>query len=53
MVGTSLAMAPALLVAQGADFVDLDGPLLLAQDRTPPLRYKGAVVHPADRELWG
>jgi L-Ala-D/L-Glu epimerase len=53
MVGTSLAMAPALLVAQGADFVDLDGPLLLAKDRELGLRYDGAVVHPAERELWG
>jgi L-alanine-DL-glutamate epimerase-like enolase superfamily enzyme len=37
MVGSSLAMAPAVLVAQGADVVDLDGPLLLAEDRDPPL----------------
>ena len=41
MVATSLAMAPALLVAQGADFVDLDGPLLLARDRAPGLSYEG------------
>ena len=41
MVGTSLAMAPAVLLAQGADFVDLDGPLLLARDRTPGLTYRG------------
>jgi L-alanine-DL-glutamate epimerase-like enolase superfamily enzyme len=53
MVGTSLGMAPALLVAQGAGFTDLDGPLLLAQDRDRPLRYEGSVVHPAEADLWG
>ena len=53
MVGSSLAMAPALLLAQGADYVDLDGPLLLAADREPPLRYEGSVVSPADPALWG
>lgn len=53
MVGTSLAMAPALLLAQGADFVDLDGPLLLARDRDPALRYEGSLVFPAARDLWG
>ena len=53
MVATSLSMAPALLVAQGAALVDLDGPLLLAADRTPGLRYEGARVHPAGPELWG
>jgi L-alanine-DL-glutamate epimerase-like enolase superfamily enzyme len=53
MVATSLAMAPALLVGQGAAFIDLDGPLLLAEDRTPGLRYDGALVHPAVPELWG
>jgi L-alanine-DL-glutamate epimerase-like enolase superfamily enzyme len=53
MVGTSLAMAPAVLVAQGAAVVDLDGPLLLAQDRTPPLRYDDRGAHPAAPELWG
>jgi L-alanine-DL-glutamate epimerase-like enolase superfamily enzyme len=53
MVATSLAMAPALLLAQDADWVDLDGPLLLARDRQPGLRYDGAVVHPAPPELWG
>ena len=46
MVSTSLAMAPAMLLAQGADWVDLDGPLLLARDRVPALRYEGALVHP-------
>ena len=53
MVCSSLAMAPALLVAQGADVVDLDGPLLLAKDRSSPLRYEGSVVHPAETALWG
>ncbi len=53
MVATSLAMAPALLLAQAADWVDLDGPLLLAHDRRPGLRYEGAVVHPPAPELWG
>jgi L-alanine-DL-glutamate epimerase-like enolase superfamily enzyme len=53
MVATSLAMAPAMLVAQQADFVDLDGPLLLAGDREPALRYEGSRVYPPDPELWG
>ncbi|TPM37181.1 N-acetyl-D-Glu racemase DgcA [Mesorhizobium sp. B2-3-4] len=53
MVGTSLAMAPAVLLAQGADFVDLDGPLLLARDRVPGLVYQGSLVSPPDRALWG
>jgi L-Ala-D/L-Glu epimerase len=53
MVSTSLAMAPALLLAQGADWVDLDGPLLLARDREPALHYEGALVHPPEPELWG
>ena len=53
MVATSLAMAPALLLAQDADWVDLDGPLLLARDRQPGLRYDGALVHPPPPELWG
>jgi L-Ala-D/L-Glu epimerase / N-acetyl-D-glutamate racemase len=53
MVATSLAMAPALLLAQDADWVDLDGPLLLARDRQPGLRYEGALVHPPLPELWG
>jgi L-alanine-DL-glutamate epimerase-like enolase superfamily enzyme len=53
MVSTSLAMAPAVLLAQDADWVDLDGPLLLAQDRAPSLRYDGAIIYPASPELWG
>jgi L-Ala-D/L-Glu epimerase len=53
MVGTSLAMAPALILAQTASFVDLDGPLLLARDREPGLRYDGSIVRPPLAELWG
>ncbi|PDQ20975.1 dipeptide epimerase [Mesorhizobium sanjuanii] len=53
MVGTSLAMAPAVLLAQDADFVDLDGPLLLARDRVPGLVYQGSLVSPPDPALWG
>lgn len=53
MLGTSLAMAPAILVAQKASIVDLDGPLLLAKDRTPGLTYKGSQLQPASPELWG
>lgn len=53
MVGTSLAMAPAVLLAQEADFVDLDGPLLLARDRHPGLTYAGTLVSPPDAGLWG
>jgi L-alanine-DL-glutamate epimerase-like enolase superfamily enzyme len=53
MVATSLAMAPAMLIAQAADYVDLDGPLLLAKDRKPGLRYEGSTVHPAEPALWG
>jgi L-alanine-DL-glutamate epimerase-like enolase superfamily enzyme len=53
MVATSLAMAPALLLATGADFIDLDGPLLLARDREPGLVYEGSRIMPAPRALWG
>ena len=53
MVGSSLAMAPAVLLAQGASIVDLDGPLLLAEDRATPLDYDAAGVHPPRPELWG
>lgn len=53
MVATSLAMAPAILVAQGASWCDLDGPLLLARDRSPALRYDGATLYPPSPELWG
>ncbi len=53
MVGSSLAMAPAVLLAQGTDLADLDGPLLLATDREPPLHYDSAGVHPPQTLLWG
>ena len=53
MVSTSLAIAPALLVAQRARVVDLDGPLLLAQDRPEGLRYDDSLVHPPAPKLWG
>jgi L-alanine-DL-glutamate epimerase-like enolase superfamily enzyme len=53
MVATSLSMAPAMLLAQQARFVDLDGPLLLAEDRVPGLRYDGSTVYPPDTALWG
>jgi L-alanine-DL-glutamate epimerase-like enolase superfamily enzyme len=53
MVATSLSMAPAMLVAQRARVVDLDGPLLLAKDRDGGLRYDGSLVYPSDAALWG
>ena len=53
MVGSSLAMAPAVLVAQGAMVTDLDGPLLLAEDRDQHLQYDAAGVHPPAASLWG
>jgi L-Ala-D/L-Glu epimerase len=53
MVGTSLAMAPAMLLAHHADYVDLDGPLLLARDREPALRFVGSTIHPPEPALWG
>jgi L-alanine-DL-glutamate epimerase-like enolase superfamily enzyme len=53
MVATSLAMAPAMLLAQRARFVDLDGPLLLAKDRDCGLRYEGSLVYPPESALWG
>ena len=53
MMGSSLAMAPAQLLAQGMSIVDLDGPLLLAEDREMPLFYDKFGVHPSKRELWG
>jgi L-Ala-D/L-Glu epimerase len=53
MVATSLAMAPAMLLAQQARFVDLDGPLLLARDRDDGLRYDGSLVYPPEPALWG
>ena len=53
MVGTSLAMAPIMMLESFADYIDLDGPLLLAKDRKKGLRYEGPVIHPPARELWG
>jgi len=53
MIATSLAIAPALLVAAYAQVIDLDGPLLLARDRPDGLRYDGSIVNPPSRALWG
>ena len=53
MVGSSLAMAPATLIAQNATFVDLDGPLLLAQDRQNGLLYNKSWVNPPRKDFWG
>ena len=53
MVATSLAMAPAMLLAQKARYVDLDGPLLLARDRPDGLRYADSLVFPPTPALWG
>jgi L-Ala-D/L-Glu epimerase len=53
MVATSLAAAPALLLAEDADWVDLDGPLLLARDRDPGLLIEDGLIHPPPPELWG
>jgi L-alanine-DL-glutamate epimerase-like enolase superfamily enzyme len=53
MVATSLSMAPAILVAQDADWVDLDGPLLLARDRVPGLSIVDGWIAPPPRSLWG
>mgnify|MGYP002628466416 CR=1 FL=1 len=53
MVGSSLAMAPAIIIAQGVAFTDLDGPLLLAEDRDAPLKFDDAGVHAPVAALWG
>jgi len=53
MVGSSLAMAPATILAQGVAFTDLDGPLLLAEDRAQPLHFDEKGVHPPAAALWG
>ncbi|MGV1869257.1 N-acetyl-D-Glu racemase DgcA [Agrobacterium rosae] len=53
MLGTSLGIAPALMLAQDTTYADLDGPLLPARDRVPGLRYEGSLVHPPEPELWG
>ncbi|PEQ11945.1 hypothetical protein B2G71_14275 [Novosphingobium sp. PC22D] len=53
MLGTSLAMAPAMLVAQGCEWVDLDGPLLIGADRTPCVDYARGLLMPVPSGLWG
>jgi L-alanine-DL-glutamate epimerase-like enolase superfamily enzyme len=53
MIGTSLAMAPAILVAQTCRFVDIDAPLLIGKDRSPALKYNQGIVTPASSDLWG
>jgi L-alanine-DL-glutamate epimerase-like enolase superfamily enzyme len=53
MVATSLSMAPALLLAQTARFVDLDGPLLLVGDRQPGLDYHDSLVAFPQQAVWG
>ena len=53
MVATSLAMAPAMIFAGDAEFVDLDGPLLLAKDRAPGLSFDGSLIYPPEPALWG
>jgi L-alanine-DL-glutamate epimerase-like enolase superfamily enzyme len=53
MISTSLSMAPAILVAQGADWSDLDGPADMAEDRAHPVRYDDRSIHPASPQLWG
>lgn len=53
MVSSSLAMAPAMLIAQDAEFVDLDGPLLLAKDREEGLHFEGSTIYPPSPALWG
>lgn len=53
MLATSLAMAPGVLLAQGAPVVDLDGPLLLAEDRDPALRIEDSLIYPPAPALWG
>ena len=53
MLGTSLAMAPAAIIGNRAEFVDLDGPLLLAEDRDPGIDYQNSLMAPPPPELWG
>ena len=53
MVGTSLSMAPAFVIAQSCEFVDIDGPLLMADDRPHGLQYAGGTVSVFDASLWG
>jgi len=53
MVGSSLAIAPMMLLESYADVIDLDGPLLLKKDIGYGIRYNGATIHPQSRKLWG
>lgn len=53
MLATSLAMAPAFLLTPLAEVIDLDGPLLLKQDRDPAISFDGSLMQPAPRDLWG
>ena len=53
MCGSSLAMAPAFLIAQRCRYVDLDGPLLQRLDCSPPIRYEHGAMYPPARALWG
>jgi L-alanine-DL-glutamate epimerase-like enolase superfamily enzyme len=53
MVCTSLGVAPALILAQGAEVADLDGPLLVARDREPGLAITGSLIEPPPATLWG
>jgi len=53
MLGTSLGMAPAFIIGQRCTYVDLDGPMLLAEDRAAAMRFDGKVVFPPRPELWG
>jgi L-alanine-DL-glutamate epimerase-like enolase superfamily enzyme len=53
MLSSSLSMAQAMILAPLADWVDLDGPLLLAADRTPAMRYQAGLIYPAHRDIWG
>ena len=53
MAGSSLSMAPAYIIGQLSQVVDLDGPLLATSDMPNPIRYIGSQMFPPDRELWG
>ena len=53
MCGSSLAMAPAFLIAQRCRYVDLDGPLLQRLDDSPPICFEGGLMQPPSRALWG
>jgi L-alanine-DL-glutamate epimerase-like enolase superfamily enzyme len=53
MLGTSLAMAPAMILAQASRFTDLDAPLLIGTDRSPGMIYRDGIVFPPSPEVWG